>query len=220
MEILMKTFCKLAMFTAMMSILTVWAFGQAPAPQTTLVNITEGQGVISSPGTQAWDGMSELVLIPGASLMGAASTSTVLYLGFTGGSEADVDNMVLYTTPRNGSMITATKKVTLGKLANPSINLTSTSVCPVQPVSATNPCIIALDKISGALSPLDDYYFVIYFTLDTNNEKLFGVGQSVAPGALSGWSLYGDQTRIGKDGALPAGNSGASPSFLLYAANE
>jgi hypothetical protein len=220
MEIPMKTFYRLATFALMMSmsVLAASAFAQN-RQATVLSNITEGQGTITSSGNPQWDGMSELVLIPGASLMGSA-TSTVLYIGFTGGSEADIDNMVLYTTARNANEITATKKVTLGKLANPSINLTSTSVCPVQPVSATNPCIIALDKISGALSPLDDYYFAIYFTLDTNNEKILGAGQSPAPGALSGWDLYGDQTRIGKDGALPIGNTDQPPFFLLYVASE
>src|SRR5271155_2435605 len=174
MEIPMKTFYRLATFALMMSmsVLAASAFAQN-RQATVLSNITEGQGTITSSGNPQWDGMPELVLIPGASLMGSAA-STVLYIGFTGGAEADIDNMVLYTTARNANEITATKKVTLGKLANPSINLTSTSVCPVQPVSATNPCIIALDKISGALSPLDDYYFAIYFTLDTNNEKILG----------------------------------------------
>jgi hypothetical protein len=33
--------------------------------------------------------------------------------------------------------------------------------------------------------------FTVYFTLDTNNEKISGLGQSISPGALSGWSLYG-----------------------------
>ena len=46
--------------------------------------------------------------------------------------------MVFYTTARASNLITAFKKVTLGGKANPSINLASTSVCPVQPVSVTN----------------------------------------------------------------------------------
>jgi hypothetical protein len=143
-----------------------------------------------------------------------------LYLGFTGGSEADIGNLVLYTTARGSTVITATKKLTLNKSADPSINLASTSVCPIQPVSSTNPCIIRLDTVAGKLSPLDDYYFGVYFTLDTNNEKIAGAGLSTAQGALTGWYLYGDQTRVGKDGALPSGNSGQAPFFLLYVANQ
>ncbi|MFY9646817.1 MAG: hypothetical protein WAK29_16670, partial [Terriglobales bacterium] len=188
---------------------------------TTLVNLTEGQGTISSSGSQAWSGISEFVLIPGASLIGASSTTTALYLGFTGGSEADIDNMVLYEVPRNGSTVVKVTKVTLGSKSNPSIVLTNSSVCPVQPVSATNPCIVRLDTVKLALSPLYDYYFTVYFTLDTNNEKISGVGQSAEPGALSGWSLYGDQTRIGVDGALPTNeNSDYAPYFLAYVTNN
>src|ERR1700685_1820174 len=121
----MKTFYKLATFVLTMTALTASVFAQEPAPAATvLANLTEGQGIIASGGNPSWDGLSELVLIPGASLMGASSTTTALYLGFTGGSTADIDNMVLYTTPRNGTMITATKKLTLGAVSNPSINLT------------------------------------------------------------------------------------------------
>jgi hypothetical protein len=222
MEIQMKDFYKLATFALMMCVLAAGALGQAaPAPPTAaLANVTEGQGIITSSGNPQWDGLSEIVLIPGAALLGAASPSTALYLGFTGGSEADIDNMVLYTTPRNNTTITGTKKLKLGGVSNPSIILTNKSVCPVQPVSVTNPCIVRLDTVSGALSTLDDYYFVVYFTLDTNNEKIAGVGSTFGSGSLSGWSLYGDQTRIGKDGALPIGNAGAGPFFLVYVANQ
>ena len=153
--------------------------------------------------------------------MGASSTTTALYLGFTGGSEADIGNMVLYSTPRNGSTVVKVTKVLLGGSSSPSINLTSTSVCPIQPISATNPCFVRLDTVKAALSPLDDYYFTVYFTLDTNNEKISGVGQSIAPGALSGWMLYGDQTRIGVKGALPTNeNSDQPPYFLAYITNQ
>jgi|ERR1700722_8911904 hypothetical protein len=223
METSMKTFYQLATLVLtsalMIFVLAAGASGQI-AETAALANLTEGQGLIASAGNPAWDGMSELVLIPGASLMGASSATTILTLGFTGGSTVDIDNMVLYTTPRNGSMITAIKKLTLNKLSNPSIQLTSKTVCPTQPVSATNPCIIKLDKVTGALSPLDDYYFVIYFTLDPNNQSVTGLGQAQSYGALSGWFLYGDETRIGKDGALPTGNAGQAPFFLLSVTNQ
>jgi len=219
----MKTFYKLATFTLMMTVLAAGAFAQEPeeGQATALANLTEGQGVIANSGNPAWDGVSEFVLIPGASLMGASSKTTALYLGFTGGSTVDIGNMVLYSTPRNGSTVLKVVKVTLGSTQSPSINLTSTSVCPVQPVSATSPCIVRLDTVKAALSPLDDYYFTVYFTLDTNNEKITGVGQSVAPGALSGWALYGDQTRIGVKGALPTNeNTDQAPFFLAYITNQ
>jgi len=129
--------------------------------------------------------------------------------------------MVLYSTPRNGSTVTKVTKVTLGATQSPTIDLTSTAVCPVQPVSATNPCIVKLDTLKLTLSTLDDYYFAIYFTLDTNNETISGLGRTAAPGALSGFNLYGDQTRIGVDGALATSeNSDAAPFFLAYVTNE
>jgi hypothetical protein len=206
----------------MMAVLAVSAFAQQAAPAVAaLANLTEGQGTITSNGSVSWDGLSEIVLIPGASLMGASSTTTALYLGFTGGSEADIGNMVLYEVPRNGSTVLKVEKVTLGATQSPSIILTNTSTCPVQPVSVTNPCIVRLDTVKLALSPLYDYYFTIYFTLDTNNEKIAGVGQTASPGGLSGWYLYGDQTRIGVKGAIPTNeNSDQPPFFLAYVTNE
>src|SRR5580658_8673799 len=149
----MKTFYKLATsaltLALMMGVVAACASAQT-AETAALANLAEGQGVIASNGNPQWDGLSEIVLIPGSALMGASSTTTALYLGFTGGSTADIDNMVLYTTARNGSTITATRKLTLGGVSDPSIHLTSTSICPVQPVSATSPCIVRLDTIKAA----------------------------------------------------------------------
>src|SRR5208282_3918531 len=216
----MKIFFKLATLTLAMMVLGAGAFAQ-DAPEVALANLTEGQGTITSSGGQAWDGISEFVLIPGASLMGASSTTTALYLGFTGGSEAYIGNMVLYEVPRNGSTVAKVQKVTLGASSAPSIVLTNTATCPVQPVSVTNPYIVRLDTVKLALSPLYDYYFTVFFTLDTNNEKISGVGQTASPGALSGFSLYGDQTRVGVKGALPTNeNSDAAPYFLAYVTNQ
>jgi hypothetical protein len=80
---------------------------------------------------------------------------------------------------------------------------------------------VRLDTVKLALSPLDDYYFTVYFTLDTNNEKISGLGQSISPGAMSGWSLYGDQTRVGVKGALPTNeNNDQAPFFLTYITNQ
>jgi hypothetical protein len=217
----MKSFLKLATLILAAGVLAASCFAQEPKPETTLVNLTEGQGVIANSGNPQWDGLSEFVLIPGASLMGASSTTTALYLGFTGGSEADIGNMVIYEVPRNGSTVTKVQKVTLGGSSSPSIVLTNTATCPVQPVSPTNPCIVRLDTVKLALSPLLDYYFTVYFTLDTNNEKIVGLGQSFEPGALSGFYLYGDQTRVGVKGALPTNeNTDAAPFFLAYITNE
>jgi hypothetical protein len=217
----MNTASKLAMVALKSMVLAAGAVAMEQASAADLVNLTEGQGSVISSGNPSWDGLSELVLIPGASLMGNLSTTTALYLGFTGGTTVDIDNMVLYTTPRNGSTVTRITHITLNGSRSPSIDLTSTAVCPVQPVSATNPCIVRLDTLTQTLETLHDYYFAVYFTLDTNNETIAGLGRTNAPGALSGFALYGDQTRIGANGALPTSeNSGAAPFFLAYVTNE
>jgi hypothetical protein len=211
----MNIFYKLAMSALMLAGLAGTAVAQG-----TLVNLTEGQGTITNNSNPQWDGYSEVILIPGASLM-ASSATTVFYLGFTGGAEADIGNMVLYQTPRSGIAVRRVNRVTLGATQSPSINLTSTSVCPVQPVSTTNPCFVKLDTLNLALSPTQDYYLAIYFTLDTNNEAISGVGLSNSQGGLSGFSLYGDYTRIEAGGAVPEfGNSDGAPFFLAYVTNQ
>jgi hypothetical protein len=212
----MNIFYKLAMSTLMLTGLAGTAVAQG-----TLGNLTEGQGTIASSSNPQWDGYSEVILIPGAALLGASSPTTVFYLGFTGGSEADIGNMVLYQTNRSGTAVRRVNRVYLGGTQSPSINLTNTSVCPVQPVSATNPCIVRLDTLNLALSPTQDYYLAIYFTLDTNNEAISGLGLSFLPGGLSGFDLYGDYTRIEAGGAVPEfGNSDQSPFFLAYITNS
>jgi hypothetical protein len=209
----MNIFYKLAASALMTMGLAGTAMAQA-------VNLTEGQGTPTSIANPAWDGYSEVILIPGASLMGARSATTALYLGFTGGSEVDIGNMVLYQTARNATAVLRVNQVTLGATHSPHINLTSTSVCPVQPVSVTHPCIVRLDTLNLVLSPTDDYYLAIYFALDVNNESIVGVGSN-SPGALSGFYLYGDQTEIKAGGAIPANeNTGQAPFFLAYIENQ
>ena len=128
--------------------------------------------------------------------------------------------MVLYKTARNGNTVVSSKKVTLGGVANPSLNLTSPSVCPVQPVSVANPCIVKLDPVKGALSTLNDYYFTMFFTNDSNNASVLAVGNMSAQGSLSGYFVLGDETRIKNKGSLPPGYVGAAPYFLMWVANE
>lgn len=213
----MKIDCKFATLVLALCVIATSAVAQAPA--TVLSNLTDGVGPITG-NTLNWAGYSELALIPGSSLLGVKSTSTVLYIGFVSGNTVDIGNMVLYSTARSGNTITATKKVTLGGLTNPSINLTSTSVCPVQPVSIANPCIVKLDPIKGALSTLTDYYLTIFFTNDSNNTSVGATGLASAQGSLSGYFIIGDETRIKKKGSLPPGYNGQPPYFLMYVANE
>jgi len=215
----MKNFCRLATLVLALGVIATSAVAQAPAPATVLSNLVEGVGPTAG-GYTNWANVSELALISGSSLLGVKSTSTVLYIGFFGGSTVDIGNMVLYKTARSGSTVLSSKKVTLGGVANPSLNLTSTSVCPVQPVSVANPCIIKLDAVKGALSSLNDYYFTMFFTNDSNNTSVLGVGNMSAQGGLSGYFVLGDETRIKAKGSLPSGYGGLAPYFLMYVANE
>jgi len=222
----MKTFCKLATFVLLVAVTGTCAWAQASdegstkVPETTvLANLTEGQGAFPGNSTD-WEGWSELTLIPGGAIFAQAGKTTVLRLGFSAGSTVNIANMVLYTTARSGSTVTATKKVTLGGKANPTIDLASTTVCPTQPVSVANPCFVKLDAIKEALSPLSDYYFVEYFTSDSNNVSMRGAGPSTLPGSLTAWQIDGDDTRIPVGGTIPVGYTGQPPVFLMYVTNE
>lgn len=213
----MNRFCRFATFALVLCMATASAVAQEPAAQ--LSNLAAGVGDITSQ-TLNWAGYSELVLIPGSELFNVKSTASYLRIGFTAPTTVDIGNMVLYVTARNSTTVTGTKKVKLGGISNPSINLASTSVCPVQPVSATNPCIIKLDAVTGALSPLDDYYFTIYFMNDSNNQSVSSAGPASSEGGLSGYYMSGDETRIKKKGTLPTGYNAQPPHFLLYVTNE
>ena len=162
-----------------------------------------------------WAGNSALSLIPGAAIFPISSANTVLYLGFTAGATADVGNMVIYKTARGSTKITAVIPVKLGGVSNPSINLSSTSICPVQPLSDTNPCIIRLDPTVLALSPLSDYYFVVFFTNDANNQTVGGADPSNTRSSLSGLTIIGDGTQL-KVGQSVPGPTTHVMDFLMY----
>src|ERR1700733_15422492 len=164
----MKTFLKSAIALLMLVSTFARAEDQAKA---TLENI--GAGVFTTASNTNSARFSSVNLIAGTSVMPTTSTQTVLYIAFTGGTNADLGNMVLYTTTaRSAYTVNAVTKVTYKGATNPSFNLTNTSICPTQPVSATNPCIIKLDPINLVLSTVVDYYFVAYFVNGSNNETL------------------------------------------------
>lgn len=191
------------------------------APQVTpLMNLTEGASQVPGNGSD-WEGWSEIDSIPGAALFGVGGKASYLTIGFSGGSTVDINSMVLYTTNRASNVITKVTKVMYLKKANPSIILTSTTNCPTQPVSATNPCFIKLDKVAAALSPLNDYYFAIYFTSDSNNNSMRGAGSAGdQAGALTGWQIDGSDGLIPIGGIIPVGDNGSAPLFLMYLTNE
>ncbi len=221
----MKT--KIASFVLLLLVAAAFAVAQDDAdsvrkakPLTTaLMNLTEGAA--GAPGNSTdWEGWSEVDYIPGAALFGVDSTDSYLTLGFSAGSTVNINSMVVYTTARASNIVTKVTKVTYLKKASPSIELTSTSKCPTQPVSATNPCFIKLDKIAVEMIATNDYYFAIYFTSDSENNSMRGAGGSNQSGALMGWQIDGDDGLIPVGGTIPVGNQGAAPLFLMYLTNE
>ncbi len=215
----MKTSLNFAMTTLSLTILLAFAMVMPGSAAVTQQNIVAG--VFTTSANNNWAGLSALNLIAGTSIMPNTGKQTVLYIAFTAGSTADLGNMVLYsTTARSGFTIATVTKVTLGGLTNPSINLTSTSVCPIQPVSTANPCVIRLDPIDLVLSPLVDYYFVSYFENDANNQAI----SSAVPAAshvttLTGWVDTKDDTQLPVGQSLPTSSNGV-PNFLVSVMTE
>ena len=211
----MKTFHKFATLTLMMFALAGYGFSQQPAKATALNLVRGVVGPVAS--NTSWSGYSALSLISGAGVIPITSSNTVFYLGFTAGTTADINNMVLYTTARRRLTITAVTPVKLGGISNPSINLASTAVCPVQPLSANNPCIVRLDPLALSLSALSDYYLVVYFTANDPNNSAIGATQpSFLQSSLNGWYTSSDESRLTVGQSIPSGNNGNPPDFLMF----
>src|ERR1700679_254688 len=195
----MKTIFKIATLTLMIFAVSGYGFSAAKAE-----NLE--RGIIGPVGSNvSWSGYSVIAQVPGAGLIPVTSTTTVFYLGFTAGTEADISGMVLYTTPRGGTTISAVTPVKLGGVSNPSIDLASTSVCPVAEISAFNPCIVRLDPTTITLSALNDYYLVVYFTASDSNDQSLGL---TAPAwtqtSLRGTYISGNETQLGVGGSIPS----------------
>ena len=183
-------------------------------------NLLPGIGPLLLPGGSSdWTGISLVENIPGTSLYPVTSDTTVLYIGFTAGTTVDLGNMVLYTTARENATITAVTPVTLKGRSDPSISLTDTRVCPTQPISGTNPCIIRLDPIKLSLCPLNDYYFTVYFAKTDDDTHVARPRAFI--GSLTGGEDVGkDDTRLDVGAIVPRllGNGDTHPpSFLLVA---
>ncbi len=192
------------------------AVAQQP-PATAPINLVAGVGgPVSS--SNSWSNYSALNLVAGAFIFPAVSSvkTTVLYIGFTAGTEADLGNMVLYTTKRGSSKITAVTPVKLKGVSNPIISLTNKKTCPTQPLSTSSPCVIRLDPIKLTPSTLSDYYFVMYFANNSNNSAVGAANSQYPITSLTGWYLGGDQTQLSVGSQIPSGYSGSHPYFLLY----
>jgi hypothetical protein len=187
----------------------------AAAPQ----NLVPGVGPLLIPGGSSnWTGLSVVENIPGTSLYPIQSDTTVLYIGFTAGTTVKIGNMVLYSTARENSTITAVNPVEFHGVSNPTFSLTDTKVCPTQPISGTSPCILRLDPIKLTLSPLNDYYLAVYFT-ETDDDTHVARPRAFI-GSLTGGEEVGDATQLKVGASVPdlLGNGDSNPpSFLLVA---
>lgn len=219
----MKTICKIATLTLMMMAVTVYGFSQKPVkqkPATTTQNLVLGVLAPFS-SNNSWANYSLWNQIPGSALYSLNSSTAVFYFGFAAGTTADITNMVLYTTAHGSLTITAVTPVTLGGISNPSINLSNTSICPIQPLSATNPCIVKFDPVSITMSPASDYYLTVFFTNDTNNQSIGAVQPAGLPTTLSSSFVGGtDETHLKVGQALPNGTNGRPSYFLMYVMNN
>ena len=216
----MKIACKIATLTLMICAVSVCGFSQhavTPKPATTTQNLV--RGVVGPPGgNNSWPNYSVMNEVPGSALFPITSSTTVFYYGFTAGTEADIANMVVYTTARASLTVSAVTPVTLGGVSNPSIILTNTSVCPVAP-SASTPCIVRFDPTTLTMSPANDYYLMVHFTNDANNSGIGATQATNAQSSLVGAYFGGDYTNITVGSALPAAARGGA-SFLMYVMNN
>jgi hypothetical protein len=216
----MKTIFKFATLTLTLTIMMFAVSVSSFAAAAKAENLVRGIiGPVAS--NTSWSGYSTMALIPGAGLIPITSTKAVFYLGFTAGSEADINNMVLYTTARGSSTITASTPVTLGGISNPSIDLASATVCPVVEISDFNPCIVRLDPTTITLSALNDYYLVVYFTADDSNDTALGLTQpSFGQSSLRGSYVTGDESRLSVGGSIPNTPFSNQPYMLMYVMND
>jgi hypothetical protein len=210
----MKTVSKVAAFTLLF--LTVAYCSAAEKPKTVPpANLVRG-AIGPFNANNEWENYSVVTLIPGASLIPVTSTQTVLYLGFGAGSEADIGNMVLYTTAKGSLTITAVTPVTLGSSSSPSIVLSNTSVCPNQPLSLTSVCIVRLDPTALVLSATNDYYFVVYFTSSSNNGSIGAAQPTSNVSAIETWYAGAENyTTLTVGQSIPS-NTFHTPDFLMY----
>lgn len=206
----MKTIFKFATLTLMMFAVSVCCFS-ATKPENLVRGIV---GPVAS--NTSWSGYSVLAQVPGAGLIPVTSTTTVFYLGFTAGTQADINNIVLYTTPRGSFKISAVTAVTLGGVSNPMIDLASATVCPVVEISAFNPCIVRLDPTKITLSALSDYYLVVYFTASDSNNSAVGLTQpTFSQSSLRGTYMSGDESRLTVGQSLSSSLSFSNQPYLL-----
>jgi hypothetical protein len=197
--------------------LLIFAMVVQSSAATTPANLVAGVDFARAGNT--WTGYSAVNLISGTSLLPVTSTQTVLYIGFTNGTMVDISNMVLYTTTAIAdSTVAAVTPVKLNGVSNPSIDLTNPSICPAQPVSVANPCVVRLDPIALSLSVSVDYYFVMYLPNDGNNASVASTVSQFSISTLTGGYDASDDTHLAVGQSVPSVNQGLA-FFLMSVMN-
>ena len=184
-----------------------------PSPAQTAQNLVAGVGPVTS-GVTIWNGVSVTSLISGNALFPASGNQTVLSLGFTGGGSLDIGNMVLYKTNRNSYKVVDVIPVTYKGLSSNSI-LLDVSNCPVLPISTLFPCVVRLDPISLKLSPLYDYYFVMYLPDTFPNLTVTATSSLFSKTTILGGFAFSDQTTFVKGDALPSNIINKGQAYFL-----
>jgi hypothetical protein len=172
------------------------------SPAQTPRNLVAGTGALTN-SLAIWAGSSAINLISGNTLFPTSSKQTVLYLAFTGGAGADINGMVLYKTNRNNFEIVDVTPVTLGGSQSPIIDFGAAG-CP-SPVNTSHPCFVRLDPVNIKLSPLHDYYFVMFFPNDVTNTDLDSSASLNSSTTVHGGKDSNDDTLFKKGDILPSG---------------
>ena len=200
----------IVLFSAVISVLSLAQSAQ---------NLVAGVGPITN-SIAIWRDTSAINLISGNALFPAPGNQTVFYIGVTQGSSVDIGNMVIYVTKRNNAKILDVIPVTYRGRTSGSI-LLNVSSCRVVPPSTEFPCIIRLDALKRAPSPIYDYYFVMYFSNTVNNVAVDSASSLNSRTTIIGGINSGDQTRLVPGNVIPASflNKGTA-NFLVGVMNN
>lgn len=162
---------------------------------------------ITPSGGQAihWANDSIMVLLGGNQLLPVPSGIPVggvtkIRIGFTGGTQADIGNIVLYKTDQYTHVVESSVQLTY--LTQSAFSLTIPAG-----TSVSAPAVFELDQISATNYTPDtthDYFVVVYFTNTANNGNLVvATAAGVGITSMLGSWLGGDQTGIAVGAVVP-----------------
>jgi hypothetical protein len=184
-----------------------------PSPAQTPQNLVAGTGAITN-SLAVWNGSSAINLISGNALFSASGKQTVLYVGFTAGTRAVIGNMVLYKTNRNNSTIVDVIPVTYKGISSNTIFLDA-ATCGITPPTTTSPCIVRLDPVSLKLSPLNDYYFVMFLANVADNVAIDSATSANSKTTIIGGFDAADDTGLALGDIIPSTLLKGTAQFLV-----